>query len=198
MATAGLPQPGREQRRNWLTATKSKPFLENLVPPRAATCPAETLPKISGMHTRTFRDRRGRGLRGPLLPMEAPRYRTRGESFDVAVLEAYAPIQHSYPGQLAHLDIAVDTVPRMRLRSDTILPDEIVADGPVPLGRVIPAGIDAQGRPTRARLVLFRMPIEQRCANPQEREELLTGILTALVAQYLNLDPRDIDPDFQF
>jgi len=150
------------------------------------------------MHTRTFRDRRGRGLRGPLLPMETPRHRTRAESFDVAVLEAYAPIQHSYPEQLAQLDIAVDTVPRMRLRADAILPDEIVADGPVPLGRVIPAGIDAQGRPTRARLVLFRMPIEQRSATPQEREDLLTGILTALVAQYLNLDPRDIDPDFQF
>jgi len=130
--------------------------------------------------------------------METPRHRTRAESFDVAVLEAYAPIQHSYPEQLAQLDIAVDTVPRMRLRADAILPDEIVADGPVPLGRVIPAGIDAQGRPTRARLVLFRMPIEQRSATPQEREDLLNGILTALVAQYLNLDPRDIDPDFQF
>ncbi|GAB3699313.1 metallopeptidase family protein [Corynebacterium nasicanis] len=151
------------------------------------------------MHTRTFRDRRGRGVRGPLLPMDAPRYRTRAEAFDVAVLEAYAPLQHSYPEQLAHLDIAVDTVPRMRLRADmSVLPDEIVADGPVPLGRVIPAGIDAQGQPTRARLVLFRMPIEQRSATPEEREELLTGILTALVAQFLNLDPRDIDPEFPF
>ncbi|HHU68350.1 metallopeptidase family protein [Corynebacterium sp.] len=151
------------------------------------------------MHTRTFRDRHGRGVRGPLLPMDAPRYRTRAESFDVAVLEAYAPILHSYPDQLANLDIAVDTVPRMRLRADmTVLPDEIVADGPVPLGRVIPAGVDPQGRPTRARLVLFRMPVEQRCATPQEREDLLTGILTALVAQYLNLDPRDIDPGYQF
>ena len=151
------------------------------------------------MHTRPFRDRRGRGVRGPLLPMDAPRHRTRAESFDVAVLEAYAPILHTYPDQLANLDIAVDTVPRMRLRADmTVLPDEIVADGPVPLGRVIPAGIDAQDRPTRARLVLFRMPVEQRSATPQERDELLTGILTALVAQYLNLDPRDIDPDYPF
>ena len=68
--------------------------------------------------------------------MEAPRHRTRSEAFDVAVLEAYAPIQHSYAEQLANLDIAVDTVPRMRMRADmTVLPDEIVADGPVPLGR---------------------------------------------------------------
>lgn len=154
---------------------------------------------ITLMHTRTFRDRHGRGLRGPLMPMEAPRYRTRAESFDVAVLESYAPIQHFYPEQLANLDIAVDTVPRMRLRADmTVLPDEIIADGPVPLGRLIPAGVDPQGQPTRARLVLFRMPIEQRTTSPQEREELLATILTALVAQYLNLDPRDIDPRFQW
>lgn len=150
------------------------------------------------MHTRTFRDRRGRGIRGPVLPMAAPRFRSRRESFDVAVLEAYAPIQHGYAEQLAHLDLAVDTVPRMRLRPDMILPDEIVADGPVPLGRVIPAGVDPQGRPTRARLVIFRMPIEQRAINVREREELLTTVLTALLANYLNLDPRDVDPGFQW
>ncbi|MCS5478643.1 metallopeptidase family protein [Corynebacterium sp. YIM 101645] len=151
------------------------------------------------MHTRTHRDRHGRGLRGPLLPTAAPRYRTRAESFDVAVLEAYAPIQHSFPEQLAGLDIAVDTVPRMQLRADmTVMPDEIVADGPVPLGRIIPAGVDPQGRPTRARIVVFRMPIEQRAAHPQEREELLATILTVLVSQFLNLDPRDIDPGFQW
>ncbi|QGU03911.1 hypothetical protein CETAM_03155 [Corynebacterium comes] len=154
---------------------------------------------ISDMHTRTFRDRHGRGLRGPLLPMDAPRFRTRAESFDVAVLEAYAPIQHTYPEQLANLDIAVDTVPRMRLRADmTVLPDEIVADGPVPLGRLIPAGVDPQGQPTRARLVLFRMPIEQRTVNNREREDLLATILTALVAQFLNVDPGDINPGFQW
>ncbi|MBX8996815.1 metallopeptidase family protein [Corynebacterium testudinoris] len=151
------------------------------------------------MHTRSFRDRHGRGLRGPQVPMAAPRYRSRATSFDVAVLEAYAPLQHSYAQQLAQLDLAVDTVPRMRLRADmTVLPNEIIADGPVPLGRIIPAGIDSSGQPTRARLVVFRMPVEQRTANAQERQDLLTTILTALVANYLNLDPRDIDPDYQW
>ncbi|GAB2500212.1 hypothetical protein CATRI_02935 [Corynebacterium atrinae] len=131
--------------------------------------------------------------------MAAPRYRSRANSFDVAVLEAYAPLQHSYAQQLGQLDLAVDTVPRMRLRADmTVLPNEIIADGPVPLGRIIPAGIDVTGRPTRARLVIFRMPVEQRATNAQERQDLLTTILTALVANYLNLDPRDIDPDYQW
>lgn len=151
------------------------------------------------MHTRTFRNRHGRGLRGPLLPPEAPRQRSRRQRFDVAVLEAYAPLQHAYFEELENLDLAVDTIPRMRLRADmTVLPDEIIADGPVPLGRVIPAGVDPSGNPTRARIVVFRMPVEQRTSNVTERQELLGTILTALVANYLNLDPRDVDPRFQW
>ncbi|MHA2788259.1 metallopeptidase family protein [Corynebacterium sp. S7] len=150
------------------------------------------------LHLRTGRDRHGRGPRGPLLPVAVPRYRTRSMRFDQAVLEAYAPLQNAYFDQLAGVDLAVDTVPRMRLRADALLPDDIVADGPVPLGRILQAGVDSQGRPTRARIVIFRMPVEQRTANMQERSELLAWILTALVANYLNLDPTDIDPGFQY
>ena len=152
---------------------------------------------MGDVHTQSFRDRHGRGLRGPLLPVDTPRHRTRSESFDMAVLEAYAPLQNSYPDELAGLDVAVDTIPRMRLRADmTVLPDDIVADGPVPLGRVINAGVDAAGRPTRARIVLFRMPIEARSEDAHMRQDLLGAALTALVAHYLNLDPRQVDPRF--
>lgn len=151
------------------------------------------------MYTRAFRDRRDRGLRGPLLPSSLPRYRSRGRLFDAAVLEAYAPLATQFYEQLASIDVAVDTVPRMQLRPDlTVLPPEIVADGPVPLGRIIPAGVDAVGNPTRSRIVLFRMPIEHRAESTEELQELLSTILTALVAGYLNIDPRDIDPGFQW
>ncbi|WP_180339674.1 metallopeptidase family protein [Corynebacterium tapiri] len=147
---------------------------------------------------RTSRDRRGRGIRGPLLPQSVPRFRTRSELFDVRVLQAYAPIHRRFADQLANLDIAVDVIPRMRLSADsTVLPDDIAADGPVPLGRVLPAGVDAHGRPTRARMVVFRQPIQQRCTTPAEELELLTWVITALTATHMNLDPRDIDPDFE-
>jgi len=118
--------------------------------------------------------------------------------FDQAVLEAYAPLQNRFFEQLTGVDLAVDTIPRMRLSSDMIIPDEIFADGSVPLGRVLQAGVDRAGNPTRARIVLFRMPIEQRATNAIERAELLDTVLTALVAHYLNLDPRDINPRFQW
>lgn len=144
------------------------------------------------------RDRHGRGVRGPILPVAVPRYRTRSMDFDQAVLEAYAPLQNRFFEQLTGVDLAVDTIPRMRLSSDMIIPDEIFADGPVPLGRVLQAGVDRAGNPTRARIVLFRMPIEQRATSAIERAELLDTVLTALVAHYLNLDPRDINPRFQW
>ncbi|SDS38791.1 metallopeptidase family protein [Corynebacterium timonense] len=149
------------------------------------------------LHLRPARDRHARGARGPLLPVGVPRYRTRSTAFDQLVLEAYAPLHNAYFEQLAGVDLAVDTIPRMRLRADsTVLPDEIVADGPVPLGRVLQAGVDRHGNPTRARFVVFRMPVERRAKTTTERSELLTWVLTALVADYLNLDPRDIDPEF--
>lgn len=148
-------------------------------------------------HLRPARNRHGRGTRGPLLPVGVPRYATRAEQFDQLVIDAYAPLHNAYFDQLAGVDLAVDTVPRMRLSADmTVLPDEIIADGPVPLGRVLQAGVDRRGNPTRARFVVFRMPVEQRTTNMQERSELITWVLTALVANYLNLDPRSIDRSF--
>lgn len=151
----------------------------------------------SPSHTRPGHDRHGRGTRGPLLPVGVPRYRSRAAAFDQLVLDAYAPLHNAYFDQLAGVDLAVDTIPRMRLHADmTVHPDEIIADGPVPLGRVLEAGVDRRGNPTRARFVVFRMPIEQRAANMQERSDLITWVLTALVANYLNLDPRTIDRDF--
>lgn len=155
------------------------------------------------MQQHRIRDRHGRRgngqIKGPLFPQAVPRFRTRRELFDAAVLEAYAPLQERFAAQLMQLDIAVDTVPRMRLSGDIAsLPDEVTADGPVPLGRVIPAGTDALGRPTRARIVLFRMPIEQRVTSAQERQELLHNILVSLLATYLNVTPEQIDPDFSW
>lgn len=148
-------------------------------------------------HLRTARDRHGRGARGPLLPVGVPRYRTRSAQFDQLVLDTYAPLHNAYFEQLATVDLAVDTIPRMRLHPDVArFSDEIVADGPIPLGRILQAGVDRYGVPTRARFVLFRRPIEQRTETTEERSALIHWVLTALVASYINLDPRDIDADF--
>src|SRR5699024_462992 len=78
-------------------------------------------------HLRPARDPDGGGRRGPRVPQQPPRVRARGQRFDMEVLETYSPMHNAYLDELLGLDIAVDTVPRMRLRADmSIVPDDIV------------------------------------------------------------------------
>lgn len=135
-------------------------------------------------------------MRGIFLP-DLPRYKTRSELFDARVLDAYQPLYERFEHDLAGLDVAIDIVPRMRLNAGhTHWPDDVVAVGPVPLGRLVPAGVDHAGQPTRPRLIIFRRPVEQRAKSPFELQELLTLILTKLIAVYLNVSPETIDPQF--
>lgn len=134
-------------------------------------------------------DRRDSGVRGPVLPPEVPRWRSRSGLFDQAVLEAFAQIDQLWHTHLTKLDLAVDTVPRMQLRPGQYWPEEVVADGPVPLGRLIPAGVDRSGQPTRARLVVFRQPLERRADTQRDLVDLTFGALVELVALYLEMSP---------
>ncbi len=147
------------------------------------------------MTTRSI-NRRGRGLRGPLLSHALPAWRTRAEQFDTLVLDAFEPIDARWHERLTKLDIAVDDVPRIRpLDPDSVTwPDEVVADGPVPLSRLIPAGVDKHGAATRARVVVFRKPLEMRAKHPDDLADLLHDVLVQQVATYLRVDPEVIDP----
>lgn len=71
-------------------------------------------------------------------------------------------------------------------------PPEIIADGPVPLSRLVPAGIDKRGQATRARIVLFRRALELRAETPEELTQLVHDILVEQVATYLGLSPDEI------
>src|ERR1700756_5335502 len=57
--------------------------------------------------------RRGREMRGPLLPPTVPGFRSRAERFDMAVLEAYEPIERRWQERLSGLDVAGDEIPRI-------------------------------------------------------------------------------------
>lgn len=144
------------------------------------------------------RDRRGRGLRGILMP-DLPRHRTRSQKFDAAVLDVYADVLDRFGDRLDGLDIAVDMIPRMRM--DASVPqwsDEVAADGPVPLGRLVPVGVDEDGNPTRPRLIVFRRPVEERSADRLELEQWLRFVIASLVATYLNVTPDVVDPRFDW
>jgi hypothetical protein len=114
----------------------------------------------------------------------------------MAVLEAYEPIERRWRDRLAELDVAVDEIPRIAPRDpDSVQwPPEVVADGPIALARLIPAGVDVRGDPTRARIVLFRKPVERRAKDTVDLTDLLHEILVAQVATYLGVEPSVIDP----
>jgi len=130
---------------------------------------------------------------------DLPRHRSRAEKFDAAVLDVYADVLDRFSDQLSGLDIAVDMIPRMRMdASISQWSDEVAADGPVPLGRLVPVGVDDEGTPTRPRLIVFRRPVEERSADRAELEQWLRFVIASLVATYLNVTPELVDPGFDW
>ena len=115
----------------------------------------------------------------------------------MAVLEAYEPIERRWHKRLTELDVAVDEIPRIAPKDpDSVQwPPEVVADGPIALARLIPAGVDIRGDATRARILLFRRPIERRAKDSVDLTDLLHEILVAQVATYLGVEPSVIDPN---
>jgi hypothetical protein len=114
----------------------------------------------------------------------------------MAVLEAYEPIERRWAERVSALDVAVDEIPRIAPKDpDNVQwPAEVIADGPIALARLIPAGVDVRGNATRARIVLFRKPIERRAKDSTDLGDLLHEILVAQVATYLGVEPSVIDP----
>ncbi|WP_420039239.1 metallopeptidase family protein [Gordonia sp. MP11Mi] len=148
---------------------------------------------------RRTRDKHGRGLRGPLLAPGIPARRTRSDAFDRAAVDAFAELDARWHDRLTGLDVAVDDIPGTLPRGadpsewETVTwPEEVTADGPVPLARLIPAAVDAQGRPTRAQIVLFRRPLELRAVD-DDLHELLREVLIQQVATYLGVDEDTVE-----
>jgi predicted Zn-dependent protease with MMP-like domain len=144
---------------------------------------------------RRGRDRRGRGLRGTLYPPSTPASRSPAERFDAAVLEALEPIEERWHEELADLDVAVDEVPEIPEgpAERIVWGDDVVEDGNVPLARLVAAGVDGSGLPTRARIVLYRRPLETRATDGIDLADLLHEVLIEQVANYLGLDPDAVD-----
>ncbi|MGQ0718789.1 MAG: metallopeptidase family protein [Pseudonocardiales bacterium] len=144
---------------------------------------------------RKRRDRRGRGVRGPLFPATLPAARSRSERFDAIVLDALEPIEERWHTELERLDVAVDEVPEITDCDPTTVTwgRDVVEDSKVPLARLVPAGVDRAGLPTRARIVLYRRPLETRAQDGGDLSDLVHEVLVEQVASYLGVDPDLID-----
>ncbi|MEO7194926.1 MAG: metallopeptidase family protein [Pseudonocardiaceae bacterium] len=144
---------------------------------------------------RTRRDRRGRGVRGLLFPATLPAARSRSERFDAIVLGALEPIDERWHAELDGLDVAVDEVPEITDCDPSTVSwgSDVVEDGNVPLARLVPAGVNHAGMPTRARIVLYRRPLETRAHDGVDLSDLVHEVLVEQVANYLGLEPDVID-----
>ena len=139
------------------------------------------------------RDRHGRGLRGPLFPSTVPAASSRAEKFDALVLDALEPIEARWRHDLTELDVAVDEVPEVHMEIPPTQIDGVLLDGRVPLSRLVPPGVDRDGLPTRARIVLYRRPLEARATDPAELSELVHDVLVEQIANYLGVEPDIIE-----
>jgi len=161
----------------------------------------------TGPARRRRRDRHGRGLRGPLVPLSVnvggrdvrvPAAQTRGERFDDLVLDAVEELEERWARELEGVEFAVEDVPAVPLHSDPALDDDVVVDdtagGAVPLGRLLPAGVDERGRPTAPRVVVYRRPLEARASDRGDLADLVHDVVVDQVARLLQLDPDEVDP----
>jgi len=130
-----------------------------------------------------------------MYPATTPAARTRAERFDALVLEALEPIELRWGSELSDLDLAVDEVPEVEQTSpdDVVWGQGVLADVGVPLAQLVPAGVDQEGLPSRARIVIYRRPLEARARDGADLAELLHEVLVEQVAEYLNIEPDAVD-----
>ncbi|MDN5381605.1 MULTISPECIES: metallopeptidase family protein [Streptomyces] len=146
--------------------------MDNRVPPRA-----------TGPGPRR-RDRHGRGMRGPIAPPQVPLAASRAEAFADLVRDSVDRLERRWP-QLADIDFLVLEVPRLDQ------PGQPWSDEAVPLGGTIAA---RDGR--RARVVVYRRPVEIRAKGRDERAALVHEIVVEQVAELLGLTPETVDPRY--
>jgi len=71
----------------------------------------------------------------------------------------------------------------------------VLEDRDVPLARLVLAGVDRRGQPTRARIVVYRRPLEVRARDGADLADLVHDVLVEQVAAYLGLDPDVVEGD---
>lgn len=124
-------------------------------------------------------------MRGPIAPPQVPLAASRADAFADLVQDSVERLERRWP-QLADIDFLVLEVPRLEGGSGDAWSDE-----PVPLGGVAPA---REGR--RAKVVVYRRPVEIRSKGRDERAALVHEVVVEQVAELLGLTPETVDPRY--
>lgn len=130
------------------------------------------------------------------MPAAVPMSRTKAQSFDELVLESVEAIERfiddndRFPAsRLRGVEFAVEDVPGEVNTYDT----DVLEDRQVPLARLLPAQPGTAG--PHPRIVVFRRPLELRAHGNEELSALVRSVIVEQVANLLDVDPSEIDPD---
>jgi len=115
-----------------------------------------------------------------LSPTGVPVQVSRSEQFDALVLDLVAELVTRWGAELRDVEFGVEEVP--------LLPDDWQPPS-VPLAALVRA---TPTTPTR--IVVFRLPVQQRAAGPAELQRVAKEALVARVAELLGREPDDIAP----
>jgi hypothetical protein len=97
-------------------------------------------------------------------------------------MDAVERLKPQWSKQLASVDFAVEDVP--------VVPPGVTAEDGIPFSRT-----EMRGRGKRARIVIYRRPVEIRTSDPAEKAELVYDTVVEEVAGLLGLEPETVDPD---
>lgn len=167
-------------------------------PAEPAQPPARDTGPAAGPHPlRTGRDRHGRGVRGPLslpgpLAVNGARVSpSRAERFDDLVLDAVEDVESRLSDRLSGVEFAVEDVPELGPDGAVVGAGSAGPPDRVPLGSVFPADADH-----RARVVVYRRPLEVRALDSVELALIVHRVVVEQVAALLGLSPTDVDPEY--
>ncbi|NUL44017.1 metallopeptidase family protein [Cellulosimicrobium funkei] len=138
------------------------------------------------------RDRRGRGLRGPLMPPGLPGARSRNEAFSDHLAAAVSRLAEVCGPAVEQARFRMTMVPEdleNRLELVRAWGAELVDD---PTGST---RRDAQGT---AVITIHRRPLEARCPAPALLPDLVYGAVVEQWAELTGLTPEAVDPDFHW
>lgn len=128
-----------------------------------------------------YRNSHGRGIRRPTFGTRLPRYRTRCGVFDDLVAAQIRRLNVGWPDLVKPVQFAVEDVPPS---------DPTPWDGTSGLySRSFPAG---RGLP--ARIVLYRMPIQNKARDRIDLELIIRDELVLQLAELYGRSPEQIDP----
>ena len=115
------------------------------------------------------------------MPSGLPVYRSRAQAFDDLVLDAVERLERLWARELANVDFLVEDVPPVPPRGDL--------SETIPFSRL---ETDPEGR---ARIVVYRRPVEIRTKDPDEMALLVHEAVVEEVANLLGVEPESVDPE---